>query len=379
MSERATASAAGGDAQSRRPRLTPAVADVRRAVREQLESCRESGMLAAGHAEHAGSLVLVALSGGADSLALAAAVAFEAPRADVRAGAVIVDHQLQASSAEVAERAAGQARALGLDPVVIRRVEVTGTGGPEATARQARYAALTQIAEETGAAAVLLAHTLDDQAETVLLGLARGSGSTSLAGMAPVNGIFVRPLLGIHRQTTVQACADAGLEPWHDPHNDDLSYTRVRVRKSVLPVLEAELGPGIAEALARSAAQAREDQDVFDGIVADALDDVVEPCDGGIALAVTPLAAHPAAIRNRIIRSIVHTEFDVSLSREHTLAIAALVTNWHGQGELQLPGMRVQREGDLIALRPAPATPQMTSQTPPQTPAPATPQPPERG
>ena len=375
MSEQDAAGAVTGGEQGRRPRLTPAVADVRRAVREQLESCRESGMLAAGHAEHQGSLVLVALSGGADSLALAVAAAFEAPRAGMRAGAVIIDHQLQADSAEVAERAAGQARALGLDPVITRRVEVTGAGGPEATARQARYAALTEVADETGAAAVLLAHTLDDQAETVLLGLARGSGSTSLAGMAPVNGIFVRPLLGIHRRTTVQACADVGLEPWHDPHNDDPSYTRVRVRKQVLPVLEAELGPGIAGALARSAEQAREDHEAFEGVVAEALDEVLEPCDGGVALAVTPLAAHSAAIRNRIIRSVVFTEFDVSLSREHTLAIAALVTNWHGQGELQLPGMRVQREGDVITLRPAPATSPATVQTTPRT----TPRTPERG
>ena len=162
MSEQDAAGAVTGGEQGRRPRLTPAVADVRRAVREQLESCRESGMLAAGHAEHQGSLVLVALSGGADSLALAAAAAFEAPRAGMRAGAVIIDHQLQAGSAEVAERAAGQARALGLDPVITRRVEVTGAGGPEATARQARYDALTEVADETGAAAVLLAHTLDD-------------------------------------------------------------------------------------------------------------------------------------------------------------------------------------------------------------------------
>lgn len=349
MSERATG--------SRRRRLTPAVADVRRAVRDQLASCQENGMFGAGGTEATNPLVLVALSGGADSLALAAAVAFEAPRfgsgAGLRAGAVIIDHQLQAGSAEVAQRAAGQARALGLDPVVIRQVDVHGEGGPEATARQARYAALTQIAEETGAVAVLLAHTRDDQAETVLLGLARGSGSTSLAGMAPINGLFVRPLLGIHRRTTVQACADAGLKPWNDPHNDDPAYTRVRVRKTVLPVLEAELGPGIVDALARSAEQAREDQVAFDGFVADALDEVVEPCDGGVALAVAALAAHPAALRNRIIRAVVHTEFDVSLSRTHTLAIAALITDWHGQGELQLPGIRVRREGDSVALRPA--------------------------
>src|SRR5690606_20312838 len=118
-----------------------------------------------GHARGS-DLVLVALSGGADSLALAAATAFEAPRAHLRAGAVIVDHGLQAASTEVAERAAEQARALGLDPVVVVRVQVGSAGGPEAAARDARYAALVETIQTTDAAALLLGHTLDDQAET---------------------------------------------------------------------------------------------------------------------------------------------------------------------------------------------------------------------
>ncbi|MEQ1735470.1 MAG: tRNA lysidine(34) synthetase TilS, partial [Rhodoglobus sp.] len=181
-----------------RPRLTPAIADLRRAVRDALP---------------ADGLVLVALSGGPDSLALAAATAFEAHG---RAGAVIVDHGLQDGSAATAERAAEQARALDLDPVRVARVRVGSDGGPEAAARAARYEALDAVARELGAAAVLLGHTLDDQAETVLLGLARGSGAASLQGMAPETGLYRRPLLGIRRQTTVQACADAGLEPWKD-------------------------------------------------------------------------------------------------------------------------------------------------------------------
>ena len=175
--------------------------------------------------------MLVALSGGPDSLALAAATAFEAPRAGLRAGAVIVDHGLQRGSAEVAAAVAAQAAALGLDPVLVRRVGVGLDGGPEAAAALARYAALAEAAAHTGAISVLLGHTLDDQAETVLLGLARGSGATSLHGMAEVSPIAVRrpvrhgrqyrrPLLGIRRATTVQFCADSGLEPWNDPQNE---------------------------------------------------------------------------------------------------------------------------------------------------------------
>jgi tRNA(Ile)-lysidine synthase len=322
--------------ESARPRLTPAVADVRRAVRSSLP---------------AEGLVLVALSGGPDSLALAAAVAFEAPRAGVRAGAVIVDHRLQDGSDAVAERAAEQARALGLDPVRVVAVDVASDGSPEAAAREARYDALAAVAAETRAVAVLLGHTLDDQAETVLLGLARGSGTASLQGMAPMAGLYRRPLLGIRRSTTVQACVDAGLEPWADPHNDDASYTRVRVRRDVLPVLEAELGPGVAEALARTAEQLREDEDAFATMIDEVAEELAEHIDGGLAVPVAALAANPPALRQRIIRFVVASEFGVSLSRAHTLEIARLVTDWHGQGPLDVPGISVARAGGRIEFR----------------------------
>jgi tRNA(Ile)-lysidine synthase len=322
--------------ESARPRLTPAVADVRRAVRSSLP---------------AEGLVLVALSGGPDSLALAAATAFEAPRAGVRAGAVIVDHQLQDGSDAVAERAAEQARALGLDPVRVVAVDVASDGSPEAAAREARYDALAAAGAETGAVAVLLGHTLDDQAETVLLGLARGSGTASLQGMAPMAGLYRRPLLGIRRSTTVQACVDAGLEPWADPHNDDASYTRVRVRRDVLPVLEAELGPGVAEALARTAEQLREDEDAFATMIDEVAEELAEHIDGGLAVPVAALAANPPALRQRIIRFVVASEFGVSLSRAHTLEIARLVTDWHGQGPLDAPGISVARAAGRIEFR----------------------------
>ena len=295
--------------------------------------------------------MLVALSGGADSLALAAATAFEAPRAGLRAGAVIVDHALQDASAAVADAAAIAARALGLDPVLVRRVEVTGEGGPEASARAARYAALDAAADETGAALVLLGHTLDDQAETVLLGLARGSGTASLAGMPPRSGRYARPLLGIRRATTRQACLDAGLEPWDDPHNADPAYTRVRVRDRVLPVLEAELGPGVAEALARTAEQLREDEQAFTSQIDEFIEELCEPAEAGIAVSTAALAANPAALRQRIIRHVVASEFGVSLTRTQTLEVARLVTDWHGQGPIDLPGgIRATRAGSRIVF-----------------------------
>ena len=294
------------------------------------------------------TLVLVALSGGPDSLALAAATAFEAARAGIRAGAVIVDHGIQSGSEDVARRAADQARALGLDPVLVTRITVGTDGGPEAAARSARYAALEDAATETGASAILLGHTLDDQAETVLLGLARGSGATSLHGMAGSSGLYLRPLLEIRRATTVQFCHDAGLEPWTDPQNDDEAFARVRVRKTVLPMLERELGPGIAEALARTAASLREDGEALDHFAEEIAEELADLAESGISLPVRALASNPPALRQRLIRLAVESEFHVSLSRAQTLEVARLVTDWHGQKPLDLPGVRVERQGGLL-------------------------------
>lgn len=315
----------------------------------------------------AGTGLLVALSGGADSLALAIAVAFEAPRHDIEAGAVVVDHGLQSGSAEVAERAAVQARELGLDPVVVVRADVGDAGaggGPEAAARVARYAALEMARVELDATWILTAHTRDDQAEQVLLGLARGSGTRSLAGIPPRRGALLRPFLGLPRSATVAACRDSGLTPWVDPHNADSSFTRVRVRESVLPLLETELGPGIAEALARTAEIAREDAEAFDEMIAETIEEIVEHAEAGIAVSVPALAANPAALRHRIIRTVAEAEFGVSLGRGHTVAVAELVTNWRGQQMLSLPGIKVVRTGDRLVFTAAAAPEHATSERP---------------
>ncbi|MGO2110021.1 MAG: tRNA lysidine(34) synthetase TilS, partial [Pseudoclavibacter sp.] len=304
----------------------------------------------ANEAGASGPLVLVALSGGPDSLALAAGTAFEAPRANVRAGAVVIDHGLQDGSDQIAERAANQARELGLDPVMVVRVTVEADGdGPEAAARVARYEGIEATRQQLGADAVLLGHTLDDQAETVLLGLARGSGGKSLHGMASESGALLRPLLGIRRADTLQACADQGIEPWHDPHNDDLKYTRTRVRQNVLPMLERELGPGISEALARTATTLREDSETLDDLAQEWAREVVSTdADGRIALDVGGIVTQPPALRQRICRIVAEQGFGVSLSRRHTMAVTALATEYRGQGAIDLPGIRVERERDHI-------------------------------
>ncbi|PQZ58203.1 MULTISPECIES: tRNA lysidine(34) synthetase TilS [unclassified Microbacterium] len=324
------------------PSLSPAIAEIRLAVRAALAEVPE------------GSTVIVALSGGADSLALAAATAFEAPKRGLRAASVTVDHGLQDGSAEVAANAARIAQMLGLDARVLR-VAVSGEGGPEAAAREARYRVLREAASDARASTVLLGHTLDDQAETVLLGLARGSGAASLQGMAPVRededgAKWVRPLLGVRRETTRAFCAASDLTPWDDPHNLDDRYARVRARERVLPVLEAELGPGIADALARTAEQLREDAEAFDEMINETIEDIVEHAEAGISVSVAALAANPAALRNRIIRLVVDSEFGVSLTRAQTIEVARLVTDWSGQGPIDLPECSAVRQGGRIVF-----------------------------
>lgn len=376
---------------NRLPPLHPAVADTRVAVRHALASLSADTGLPAG----TGPPVLVGLSGGADSLALAAAVAFEAPRRGIRAGAIVVDHDLQPGSAGIAERAAEQARGLGLDPVLVRRVDVGSgaallTRGPEAAARDARYAAFAEATRETGAAAILTAHTRDDQAEQVLLALARGSGTRSIAGIprerrlgehAGVvraddgrvrenddgdgdDAFVLRPFLapgpggqGITRAVTEAACAAQGLEPWQDPHNSDHGYARVRVRETVLPVLERELGPGVAESLSRTADLAREDADALDTWAERVVGEAVTRGDGSVAVgggsveaAVGVLAAQPTAILTRVIRAIATRGFGAQLGREHTAAVAVLVTDWRGQGPVFVPGIRVKRAGGHLVF-----------------------------
>ena len=317
---------------------TPAVAAVRGAVRRSLEPLDD------------GSLVLVACSGGADSLALAAATAFVAPRMGLQSGAVTVDHGLATGSAEVAARVAASLSALGLSPVRVVAVAVGRAGGPEAAARTARYAALEEVAASTGAAAILLAHSRDDQAESVLLGLARGSGGRSLSGMAPVNGRYRRPLLGLDRTVLRAACRDQGLDPWDDPANTDPALTRVRVRTTVLPTLEAELGPGIALALARTADLLRADADALDGWAAALRDQARLPTG---ELHVDTLAAAPAAVRSRALRSAAIDAGcpPTDLSAAHIAALDGLITHWRGQGPLHLPGRVVAtRSGERISV-----------------------------
>ncbi|MFI8093068.1 tRNA lysidine(34) synthetase TilS [Streptomyces sp. NPDC086080] len=352
----------------------PAVAAIRLAVRRVLTDILDDHGRAPGHPPHepaSSPLVLVACSGGADSMALASALAFEAPRLGLRAGGVTVDHGLQAGSDQRAADVVVRLRELGLSPVesvavaVGRETKVAhsasnrrgggrGAGGPEAAARDARYAALDSAAERHGAAAVLLGHTRDDQAETVLLGLARGSGIRSLSGMAAVSGAdgrYRRPFLQLDRQTARKACMVQSLPVWDDPHNADPAYTRSRLRHEGLPALEKALGKGVVEALARTAQLSRDDADALDAWAGRA-EAGVRDDDGRLECAA--LHALPPAVRRRVLRraAIEAGAPAGSLFARHIEEVDRLITGWRGQGAINLPGRVVaRRQGGRLVIR----------------------------
>jgi len=313
----------------------------------------------------ADDLVLVGCSGGADSLTLAYLAAQTAQRGLIRAGAVVVDHQLQAGSDVVARRAADACHALGLSPVEVVRVEVAqgpGSGGLEAAARDARRRALVSAAHHHNARAILLGHTRDDQAETVLLGLARGSGSRSLAAMSASDGLWRRPLLTVDRVDTRAMCELAGLYPHEDPHNEDPRFARVRVRRTVLPVLESELGPGITEALARTAHLLYADNVALDQWAgAQAEYRLVAPQDGTATIALggksDSLLTVPLAVRTRLYRLALLAAGcpPGSLNAAHLASVDRFVSDWRGQGPTRVPGDReVARRHDKLVFYPAP-------------------------
>lgn len=324
----------------------PAVAAIRLAVRREL----------AGGPDR----VLVACSGGADSLALLDATVFEARKLPTQVIAVVVDHGLQEGSTEHTARVVEQMAAMGVDETASIRVTVDpGPQGIEAGAREARYAALSQLAEHFGASYVLLGHTLDDQAETVLLGLTHGSGPRSLQGMRrgfypdddPSSGpCFVRPLLDISREQTRAACQAEGIAWWEDPHNDDPRFVRSRIRHTVMPMLERELGPGIAAALARTGELMRDDVEALDSMAEHALEELRD----GIGVDTARLETFEHALKTRMVRLAALEAGAISseLTRDHIEALADLAWGARDPRQIQLPGhVTAYREGTSLRFR----------------------------
>ena len=311
---------------------TPSLWEIRKAVKPWTADSSET--------------ILFGCSGGADSMALALALFLEANQTKVIP--VVVDHGLQDGSAQITLQTISKLKEIGYTQVETAVAQVKITDGLEASARRARYQIFNQFIDTYRPKYFLLAHTLNDQAETVLLGLARGSGARSLSGMAVENNIYVRPLLKISRQTTVAACHEGGIEIWSDPHNDDLRFTRVRARKNALPNLEENLGPGITEALVRSADLLRDDADALDSFALEYFAQT-DP----LNLSVNELERLPRAIRTRVLRLAIYQAGAPagSLSAEHINGAEALISDWHGQKELSLPGdVKLLRNSGRITL-----------------------------
>ena len=312
--------------------------DARRAVRNALA-----------HFEP-GDRILLAVSGGADSLLLAAATNLEASKVGIQLNALVVDHQLQNGSGDVALSAQKKLIELGITEAKVAQVLVNkdvGNGGLEAAARRARYEALEAEADRIGAVAIFLGHTEDDLAETVLLGLARGSGTRSLSGMAFQVGRYVRPFLELSRAQVLAACKESGIEYWSDPHNQDLSFARVRVRNEILPIMEKEIGPGISLALARTSRILREDADALDLIAGELFASLADPAQIPIEL----IAEVPSAVRKRVIKRAIEAMGAPTLTAEQILEVDALVGAWKGQGAVALAGgITARRDSGRLTL-----------------------------
>jgi tRNA(Ile)-lysidine synthase len=285
-------------------------------------------------------------------VALAWALSHEAGPLGVEIGAVIVDHGVQPDSAEVARRAVSEAEDLRLQPVIVKSVSIEGTSNLEDKARIARYRAFTEALRETGAQGVVLAHTLDDQAETVLMGLARGSGPSGLKGMATQDGTVHRPFLGLERATVRQALTDAGHSWWEDPHNADERFTRVRVRNTVLPLLEKELGPGVRGALARTAELFREDSEALDDEASRWFEkNALVDDEGSWSLEVDKLEQVSGAVQTRVLRMLVLRVGGGAPTYVHTGQMRRLIEAWKGQSAIDVPGASVERKDGRIYAR----------------------------
>ena len=323
-----------------RKRLSPAQGLIRLAVRNCLTSNTKPRQK-----------LLIAVSGGADSLALAAACEFEAKKLGVKIAAAVIDHSLQNNSDKVAAQTAKTLAALGFEEVVVKKIAVGKAGGPEAAARTARYTALETLRQKTKSHFIVLGHTSSDQAETVLLGLVRGSGSKSLSGMSEKTGFLLRPLLGIERATTEAFCKDSGIKYWSDPQNKDEKFLRVMIRKHVLPFLEKQLGGSVAASLVRTSVQLREDNTYLESQADKSFKKYAKVSGSGIGFDAKALEKLPAAILNRVIKKALDS-FGSESSRTHVLAVSDLVLSWHGQKPLALPGVRVVRKGNTISFEP---------------------------
>ncbi len=287
----------------------------------------------------AGDYVLVGCSGGADSLALAWTTLVVGKRLELKTGVIIVDHQLFPESNSVALNAKKQCEDLGIEEVIIKKVNVEQNHeGLEAAARIARYEAFENVLQETNAQVILLAHTQDDQAETVLMRLTRGSGAKSLSGMAQVSGKYLRPFLHLRKKLVHDSLDLIGLKAWQDPANTDHQFLRVKVRHELMPKIVEVLGESAISSLDKTSQLLRLDNQALEDLAQQFFESQKDVKTNG--LEISELEKLPEAIRTRVLRicAIASGVHPGPFSFEHIEAIDALVKNWRGQGNVDLPG-----------------------------------------
>jgi tRNA(Ile)-lysidine synthase len=291
--------------------------------------------------------LLVALSGGLDSVALLHLLRFGERSSEFELHAAHLDHAMRPGSAADAAWVRGLCRAWGV-PLVSERVAAPPRG--EAAARDVRYTFLHRAAGTVGADAILTAHHADDQAETVLFRLARGTGVAGLAGIPPRRGMVVRPLLPFSRDELCAYAAAAGLRWREDPTNVERRYARNRIRHDVLPALEA-MQPGAARRIAALAERAAEAEAAWRSIVADALRHVALRAGAGeFELAREPLLGYHPHVRARVVRHLLR-DLGCRPDRAGTRAVMEFISSGTSGGGISLAGARVEREFERITLR----------------------------
>ncbi|MFT4186925.1 MAG: tRNA lysidine(34) synthetase TilS [Micrococcaceae bacterium] len=276
----------------------------------------------------AGAKILVCCSGGADSMALADAISFVSQYKNWEIAAVVVNHQLQKNSTKVANKTETWLKDHGYQ-VFVRKVTIAD-GAIETNARTARYAAFEEVASEWRADIALTAHHRDDQAETVLLGLLRGSGTKSLAGIPPKRDIYGRPFLDLSKTELYAACKAENVPYWEDLSNADSITARNTIRNELLPEWEQTIGSDLKAPLARTAKICREDAEAI-GVFVDIAWDKA-------GLNAKKLAKYPASVRKGVLSRAALKAGTRYLSYTHLETLDSLIVRWHGQDAVPLPG-----------------------------------------
>lgn len=288
---------------------------------------------------------LLAVSGGSDSMALAAACVALQKEGWGRYSVCHVEHGLRGEESlrdmELVQRFCAEHQL----PCYVEQVDVRGLAAREhlsieAAARRLRHKALKETMQLVKANAIVFAHNLDDQAETVLLRLLRGTSLTGLCGIRGEGHMGLRPFLELRHRQLAQYCELMGVAYCHDSTNDDLAYTRNRVRHELMPYLEQHFNSNVKETLARMAEQLGPEEELLarQALEAYAAAKLEGEELGRLAFAGTKLLKLPTALRRRVLRQAYYSLAFTELDYERTMAVEKLLINGTGGKLVQLPG-----------------------------------------